>query len=90
MVASRTQKRTRTPKRSRNKKSRKSVPLKKINIKDLQSTEFYCVKCGINVVGKNVVVNPKPMPNGCPTLSGKCPKCNGKLFRIVSKDLKLK
>jgi DNA polymerase II large subunit len=50
--------------------------------KKLDSIDAYCVKCRCKVEVKD----PKEvkMKNGRPAISGKCPKCGTKVFRIKS------
>ena len=82
----------RRSKKARSQKKPQKGSLQKFNVKQLQNTEFYCLnmKCRCRVNGKNVKIENKRMPNGCPRVKGKCQQCGNVVYRILAKDTPLK
>ena len=76
------------PSKSRSKKNtslnrpkRTKRKMKPVNTKQLEGTEFYCVKCKKICAGTSV--NQTKMKNGRDAVRGKCKNCNTKMFRIM-------
>ena len=55
----------------------------KVEGKKLGAKDAYCVKCRSKVEIKDP--EEVKMKNGRPAISGKCPRCGTKVFRIKSK-----
>ena len=67
--------------RKQPKKKSTKRKMKPVNVKKLEGTEFYCVKCKKICAGKNV--KQSTMKNGRGALKGVCKECDTKMFRIM-------